>query len=154
MTPQLPRSPNVIRDHQHTFGVIFGGMNHDELSFRPCRCGHYPVVAPPVTRRGAIEAEAAQSAPGLDRHKPRWSQDRDDPVGMWTCGCGKTFAPDDFEAYHRHLPSPGLDVDDFAQAEHFWCVEVEGEAALSHRWEQHRPQAMLVLARLRGDERG
>ena len=56
----------VIRDHQHAFGVIFGGINHDELSFRPCRCGHYPVVAPLVTRRGAIETEAAQPAPGLD----------------------------------------------------------------------------------------
>jgi hypothetical protein len=39
-------------------------------------------------------------------------------------------------------------IDAIARAEHFWCVAVEGEAALSHGWELHRKQAAIVLARL------
>lgn len=43
----------------------------------------------------------------LDAHKPRWEQGWE-----WRCACNKTFAPDDFEGYWRHLPlSEPLDVE-------------------------------------------
>ena len=48
-------------------------------------------------------------------------------------------------------PVPALDVERLADAEHRWCVEVEGEFALGHSPDSHRRQATFILARLSGD---
>ena len=48
-------------------------------------------------------------------------------------------------------PLPTLDADTLARAEHFWCVEVEGEFALAHEWTAHKQQAAYLVARLTGD---
>ena len=48
-------------------------------------------------------------------------------------------------------PAPALDVERLMDAEHRWCVEVEGEFALNHGPDSHRRQATFILARLSGD---
>ena len=70
----------------------------------PLECGDEPLERLDIeaTMRAILaieaEAEAAQPAPELADHK--W--------GMGVCGCGKTFTPDDFEGYHRHLTAARL----------------------------------------------
>lgn len=45
----------------------------------------------------------------------------------------------------------GLDVERLMDAEHRWCVQVEGDFALRHDVEAHRKQAEFIGAALRGD---
>ena len=58
---------------------------------------------------------------------------------------------DDGWVYRTTQPAPALDVGRLADAEHRWCVEVEGEFALGHSPDSHRRQATFILARLSGD---